>query len=666
MNKTLLIEILTEELPAIPLLKELPNINKKWENILEEYNLKSDFDFFYTPRRLVFFHNEFKDEQDNKIVELIGAPKDVAYKDGKLTQAGISFLQKAQIKEEELEFKQIKNKEILYCKKEEKGKKSSEILGEMINKFLKSLNFGKTMRWGANDFEFIRAIRGISCLLDDDLVDFEIYGVKSAKKTLVHRSVSYDFMEFKNPKDYFKLLEKNYVILDQEKRREKITQEISLIETTQNIKVAQDDELMDEVVAITEYPKALLGNFEEDFLQIPHEVIITSMRENQRYFGVFNEKGLSNNFIVVSNAVCDDYSKIINGNERVLRARLNDAMFFWKNDLQIGLDPKKLEKIMYLENLGSMSDKVKREQNIAKLLCKIYGNEKQEQINTALEYAKTDLNTQMVYEFTNLQGIMGFYYAQKQGLSYEIALAIKEQYLPNSDKAPLPSTEFSSIVALSNKIDTLMSLFSINKIPSGTKDPYALRRAAIGIIKIILNIGKSFDLEDFLKNISSNYKEFDINNLKNFIFERLYTLYDVNASFIKAVLNSKNKDLVYINEAIQAVILESKKDDFSQNFSTFKRLANIAVQAQNKVDENLFESDAERNLFDAFNKIYINDLGVSNTLQALFDLKPQIDDFFEKVMINAENEKIKSNRQALVYSIYKAFLQIADIKEISL
>lgn len=666
MNKTLLVEILTEELPAIPLLKELPNISKKWENILDEYGLKSNFDFFYTPRRLVFFHKEFKDYQDNKTIEFIGAPKDVAYKDGKLTQAGISFLQKANIDENQLEFKQIKNKEVLYFKKEEQGKKSSEVLGQIIEKFLKSLNFGKTMRWNEKNHEFIRAIRGISCLLNDEVVNFKIYGLQSSNKTFIHRSVSYDFVEFKNPEEYFKILEKNYVILDQKKRKEKILQEFSIIEATKNIKIAQDDELLAEVVAITEFPKALFGSFEEEFLQIPHEAIITSMRENQRYFGVFNDKGLSNNFIVVSNAVCDDYSNIIDGNERVLRARLNDAMFFWKNDLNMGLDPKKLDKILYLEELGFMSDKVKREQYIAKLLCQLYNNDKFNDINTALEYAKTDLNTQMVYEFTDLQGIMGYYYAQKQGLSYEIALAIKEQYLPNSDKAPLPSTEFSSIVALSNKLDTLMALFSINKIPSGTKDPYALRRAANGVIKIILNLGKSLDLEKLLLDIASNYKNFQIQNLKNFIFERLYTLYDINASFIKAVLSSKNNDLVYIDKAIKTLILQSKKDDFSQNFSTFKRLANIATKVDEKVDENLFENEAEKNLFNAFNKIKNEKLDVCDNLQALFALKPQIDDFFEKVMINVDNEKIKTNRQALIFDIYQEFLKIADIKELSI
>ncbi|MEQ4345812.1 glycine--tRNA ligase subunit beta [Campylobacter jejuni] len=661
----LLIEIGTEELPAIPLLKELANIEKKWKNILEEYRLLSDFKFYYTPRRLVFFHENFADKQEDSFAEFIGAPKNVAYKDGVLTPAGQSFLQKARISENELSFKEIKGKEVLYHQKAIKGLQSQEILGEMVEKFLKSLSFGKSMRWGANSFEFIRAIRSIACILNDELVNFQSYGVKSTKKTFIHRSVSYDLQDFNNTKEYFELLEKNYIILDPIKRKEKILEQFKLIESQKNIQIGEDEELLAEVVAITEYPNALLGSFEEEFLEIPSEVIITSMRENQRYFAVFNDKGLSNHFIVVSNAVCKDYSKIIHGNERVLRARLSDAMFFYQNDLQNGLKPEKLAKMTYLEGLGTMQDKSLREIKIAEILCQMLHNDKIENISTALKYAKADLATQMVYEFTDLQGIMGSYYAQKMGLDYQICLAIKEQYLPNSEQAPLPSTEFSSIVALANKLDTLIGLFSIGKIPSGTKDPYALRRAANGIIKIALNLNKEFDIQILLEKLSNHYKSFDMQILKDFIFERLYTFYTVNASFVKAVLSSQNTDLIHINQSVNALIKLSKKDNFNENFATFKRLANIATKNPHKVDESLFVQEAESKLYKAFKeKTKANSL--QEKLENLFALKPFIDEFFNQVMINAEDEKLKNNRQALVYEIYAEFLKIADLKELSL
>lgn len=661
----LLIEIGTEELPAIPLLKELANIEKKWKDVLEDYRLVSDFKFYYTPRRLVIFHENFASKQEDSFAEFIGAPKNVAYKDGQLSAAGQSFLQKAGISESELSFKEIKGKEVLYHQKAIKGLQSQEVLGEMIHQFLKSLNFGKSMRWGANSFEFIRAIRSIVCILDDNLVEFESYGVKSAKKTFVHRSVSYDLQEFNNAKEYFSLLEKNHIILDPLQRKERILKQFKLLESQNNIQIGEDEELLAEVIAITEYPNALLGIFEEEYLQIPSEVIIASMRENQRYFAVFNEKGLSNHFIVVSNAVCEDYSKIIHGNERVLRARLSDAMFFYQNDLQSGLNPEKLAKMTYLEGLGTMQDKSLREIKIAEVLCQMLNNDKIANISTAIKYAKADLATQMVYEFTDLQGIMGSYYAQKMGLDYEICLAIKEQYLPNSEQAPLPSTEFSSIVALANKLDTLIGLFSIGKIPSGTKDPYALRRAANGIIKIALNLNKEFDIQALLEKLASHYKNFDMQILKDFIFERLYTFYSVNASFIKAVLSSKNTDLIHINQSVKALIELSKKANFQENFTTFKRLANIANKTSHKVDESLFVEEAENKLYKAFReKIQAHSL--QEKLENLFSLKPFIDEFFDKVMINAEDEKLKNNRQALIYEIYEEFLKIADLKELSL
>ncbi|MBK1973908.1 glycine--tRNA ligase subunit beta [Campylobacter sp. TTU-622] len=665
MSKNLLIEIGVEELPALPLLKELPNIEKKWNEVLKNYKLESEFKFYYTPRRLVFFHQNFKEKQENSFVEFIGAPKNIAYKDGKLSNAGLSFLQKAGISEEELEFKELKGKEVLYYKKYIQGKTSQEILPLMIENFLKSLNFGKSMRWGAYTFEFIRAIRSIACLLDDEVLEFELYGVKSSNKTFIHRSISYDLLSFNNIQAYFQILEENYIILDPKKRKEKILNEFKALEQKHFINIAQDDELLDEIIAITEYPSALLGNFDKNYLEIPKEVIITSMRENQRYFAVFKDEKLSNHFIVVSNSVCKDYTQIIEGNERVLRARLSDAMFFWKNDLKTGLNPDKLSHITYLENLGSMKDKCLREEYIAEILCQIYNNLNIKDIKTAIQYSKADLNSQMVYEFTNLQGIMGSYYAKAMGFNEAICLAIKEQYLPDGENSKLPSNEFSSIVSLANKLDTLLGLFSIGKLPSGSKDPYALRRAASGVLKIILNTKKDLDLDMLFSKISKNYKEFNIQILKDFIFERLYTFYEVNASFIKAVLSSKNTNIIYINNAIKALIKLSQKENFNENFSTFKRLANIASKPKYPLEETLFTQEEEMKLYEAFlNTLNFND--IEEKLTSLFALKPFIDNFFDKVMINVDDEKIKNNRQVLIYQIYNEFLKIADIKEVSL
>ncbi|WP_084593981.1 glycine--tRNA ligase subunit beta [Campylobacter insulaenigrae] len=662
----MLIEIGVEELPAIPLLKELPCIQSKWQTILDKYHLNSNFKFYYTPRRLVFLHEYFHAKQDDFFVEFIGAPKHIAYKDGKLTQAGLSFLKKSDLKENEIEIKEIKGKEVLYCQKKVQGLNSEEVLPKMIEEFLKSLNFGKTMRWGNGEFEFIRAIRSLCCILDDRLVSFEAYGVKSDKSTFVHRSITYNLVPFNNIDEYFTTLEKNYVILDQNIRRQNIIEQLQNLEKENNISIVEDEELLAEVVAITEYPKALLGHFDKEYLEIPSEVIVTSMRENQRYFAVLKNKILSNNFVVVSNAVCDSYSKIIHGNEKVLKARLSDAMFFWKNDLTHGLHNEKISQMLYLDGLGTLKDKIEREKDIAIKLCQMLGNSNKDKIMQAIEYSKADLSTQMVYEFTNLQGIMGSYYAKAMGMSDEVCLAIKEQYLPNGDNSNLPSNEFSSIVALANKFDTLVGLFAMGKIPNGNKDPYALRRAANGVLKIILNLGKRFNIEEFLKDITFKYKNFDCKILLEFILERLYTFYDINASFIKAVLNSKNYDILHIDSSVKALMNIVDSGDFDKNFSTFKRLANIVIISNTEVKEKLFNTQEEKNLYRAFTLCKQNQNEIEIYLKSLFALKPQIDAFFDNVMINDKNDEIKINRQAMVYAIYKEFLNIADIKEISL
>ncbi|QKG29104.1 glycine--tRNA ligase subunit beta [Campylobacter sp. RM16187] len=675
MTKELIIEIGVEELPAIPFLKESGNIKEKWQDILRENSLFSECEFYYTPRRIVFYHPNFKIKQDDGFSEFIGAPKQVAIKDGKFTQAAISFANKCGITESELKFETINGKEVLYYKKPVAGRPSKELLGDMIEKFLLSLNFGKSMRWGDGKFDFIRPIRSFLVILGDEVVKFNKFDVDSSNSIYQHRSISYDKFSVKNAKDYFGSMLKIGVILDQEKRREKILKEFKDIEQKSGFDIEIDEDLLDEVVAITEYPTALIGEFESEFLGVPSEAIITSMKENQRYFPVFKNKKLSNHFAVVSNAIADDYNLIIKGNEKVLRARLSDAMFFWQSDLKADFGPEKLKNITYLKELGSIYEKELRELKAVKALAKIYSNrlnsEVGEQYEALLERAvmlsKADLTTQMVYEFTELQGVMGYYYAKAKGESEFIANAIKEQYLPSGEKSECPSGIFSSVVALATKIDTLMGLFSVGKIPSGNKDPYALRRAANGIIKIILNEKLNFNLKEILSGLANGYAKFDLKQLENFIFDRLYTFFDANASIIKACLASEKGDILAQCEAIKALYEISEKSDFRENFSTFKRLANI-IKDENigAVDEALFESEQERNLNSDFKKVVAKDSDFKERLYDLFALKSVIDSFFDKVMINVDDAKIRSNRIALIGQIYKEFLKIADIKEISL
>lgn len=676
MNKELLIEIGVEELPAIPFLKELPNIRSKWQAVLEEYRLASEFEFYFTPRRLVLFHKNFALKQPDSVAQMIGAPKHVAIKDGAFSPAAISFAKKCGISESELRFKEIDGKEVLYFEREEKGAKIQSLLGDMVEKFLLSLNFDKSMRWGSGEFEFIRPIRSFLCLFGDENVEFVKFGIASEAASFPHRSIGYDKVKISSIAEYFSGAKERGIVLDANERRAKILEQFKAIESKNSIEIGLDEDLLDEVMAITEAPTALLGSFEEEFLQVPSEVIITSMKENQRYFPAFKNGKLSNHFVVVSNSLSSENSLIVRGNEKVLRARLSDAMFFWQSDLRAEFSHEKLKNITYLKELGSTYEKTERELKVALALAEIFadrlkaevGAEFKELLKRAVMLSKADLTSGMVYEFTELQGVMGGYYARAKGESEAVATAISEQYLPNGEASAMPSTAFSALVALAIKLETLVGLFSVGKIPTGNKDPYALRRAANGVIKILQDNELSFDMAEFLNDIAKGYANFDVGALVGFINERLYTFFECNPSIIKACLSSAKGDLLAQISAIKALEKVCDSESFRENFSTFKRLANIIKdEIKTGVDEGLFEVEAERKLYIEFKKVVQQcELSDEDKLNALFALKGAIDGFFDAVMINAEDPKIRHNRQALVGEIYSEFLKIADIKEISL
>ncbi len=673
MLKTLLIEIGVEELPAVPLLKELKNIEKKYADILEKYNLLCEFEFYYTPRRLVIWHREFKVAQDDSVEEFFGAPLAVAYKDGEATPAANGFAKKCGVSLDEISTADKDGKEVLYYKKDVAGKQSAELLPEIIEAWIKSLDFGKSMRWGSLDESFIRPIRWVNVLLGDELVDMKLYGVKSSKTTFVHRIANFDALSIDGAKDYFNKLENNGVLLYQEERAKKITQDIEALEVANGVKVEIDQELFEEVVAINEHPTALLGSFDEEFLALPPEVIITSMKEHQRYFPVFKDGKLTNKFIVIANAYTNDFSEVIAGNERVLRPRLADGMFFWENDLKNGLSTAGLEKITFFKGLGSVADKIQREAKTATILFDKFGiDASKEDLTTAVELAKADLMSEMVYEFTELQGLMGYYYAQKAGYSDAVAVAIKEQYLPDGEESELPSTPLSAIVALSLKLDTLLALFSIDQIPTGSRDPFALRRAVNGIARIVNEFGFNFDIVADVKELAALYEnQIDFEKLEGFILERIKRYYKVNPSIIEAVLASGERELLALGQKIDALNNLVNSDGFSEVSSTFKRVANITkdvdMAGEFSINEALFEDESEKQLLARFNEVTSKEYeNYEYELDALLGLKPELDKFFDSVMVNAEDEAVKNNRKALVSSIYKAIFKIADIKEVSI
>ena len=679
MSKPLLVEIGVEELPAIPFLKEYPNINKKYTQILEKYLLLCEFEFYYTPRRLVLWHREFPLHQADKEEEFYGAPLSIAYKDGVPTPAALGFAKKCGVNVNDLQKVTKSGKEVLYYKKISSGNESADLIGKIVDEFLKSLNFGKSMRWGYNEESFIRPIRSIACLFGNEVVKFNSFGVTSSNLSYPHRHISYEPFSFDAAGDYFDKIKKNGITLFSDERKNKILKDFEDIEEKNDVSIEIDEDLLAEVVAITEHPKALIGSFDDEFLDVPPEVIMTSMKEHQRYFPVFKDGVLTSKFIVVSNAISDDYGLIVSGNEKVLRARLSDALFFYKNDLKNGLDFSGLKDVQFLEGLGSVFDKEMREKNIVDFLYEKYEekllteNPKNEKLLDLLHrsvlFSKADLLSEMVYEFTELQGLMGYYYAKAANEDDLVSLAIKEQYLPNSEESDLPGTLFSSIVAISGKLDSLLALFSIGRIPTGTKDPFAIRRAVNGIIKIVLEYKLDFDIREVLQKLSRHYATFDLQILEQFFIERIYQFFDVNPSIVKAVLSSGERDILKLSKKINALNAVVNSEGFKENFVTFKRVANIIKKLDFKnisIDENLLELKEENELYDTFMDVKNRKFdSYEENLDALLALKPMIENFFDNVMVNVEDLNVKTNRQNLIASIYQEFKRIADIKEIT-
>ncbi|RRS32024.1 MAG: glycyl-tRNA synthetase subunit beta [Epsilonproteobacteria bacterium (ex Lamellibrachia satsuma)] len=681
MTQPLLIEIGVEELPAIPLLKIVSNIERSWKNILEAYKLSCDFEFIYTPRRLVLKHTAMPLSQEDSIIELMGPPVAAAIKDGVPTKAAEGFARKCGVDFSELGRADNNGREVLYFKKEEKGAQTASLLQEMLEKWIDSMSFGKMMRWGARSDEFIRPVRWLQVRLGETSVPVELFGVSSDTKTFVHRMVSHDAVEVPDIDMYESILAEGSVMLHPKERESKILAEFDALESEYNIIIERDRALLAEVVAITENPKALVGTFDALFLELPPEVIITSMKEHQRYFPVFENGKITNKFVVVSNAYTDDYSKVVAGNERVLKPRLADGLFFYKNDLNNGLSTNGLEKVQFIDGLGTLADKIAREKNIAIRLLALYMDsveaqtgkssaESEKLMDRAVNLAKADLMSEMVYEFTELQGLMGYYYAKALGEDPLVYNAIKEQYMPVGEGAELPSSVFSSIVAMSAKLDTLFGLFSVGKIPTGSKDPFALRRAVNGIIRIVTEYDLSFNIDDVIALLQNAYNEFDANLLSDFIMERINKSFDANPSVIAAVLASGERDINEIAKKVAALNEIVSNDTFKEQFSTFKRVANISkdidLDADLHIDISLFKEDEEVTLYTAYEKVINQDFADYRTqLEALFGLKRELDAYFDNVMVNTEDDVLKANRLHMIGSVYKTFRDIADIKEIS-
>ncbi|GAA8968005.1 glycine--tRNA ligase subunit beta [Helicobacter pylori] len=695
----LLVEILVEELPAQALLNEYKEMPKKLHALFNKHALEvGNIEIFYTPRRLCLLIKDFPLLTQETKEEFFGPPVKIACNHQDKTQGlnalGLGFYQKLGLKDHQYFQTAFKNnKEVLYHAKIHAKEPTKDLIMPIVLEFLEGLNFGKSMRWGNVEKSFIRPIHNICVLFNgENFNDIEVkeYGFKTKQATKAHRQEGFDFIQVDSPKAYFEVLEKNHVILDPKKREAKILQEIKELETKHRIIVEIDRDLLDEVVAITEYPSALLGEFDKAFLKLPSEIITTSMKENQRYFAAFNQKSqesptLHNGFIVVSNAISKDKQKIIAGNQKVLKARLSDAVFFYENDLKKPLDNAPLESVVFVQGLGTLKDKMEREAIIAQYLTQKYASSLNMPLEKALELvgravriAKADLLSEVVYEFSELQGIMGYYYALKQNENELVALSVKEQYLPASENAPLPSSVFSAIVALSLKLDSLFSLFSVGKIPSGSKDPFALRRLSFGLLKIVAHYGLEFDLKADLKNLFEKvgvYQSFDLEVLEKFLLERFNNLIDCNLSIIRSVLNTNERDIVKIIQKVKALkrFLDDPKNAQKKEllFSAFKRLANINKDRNpNESSEfsiSLFKELQEHALFEAFNAIKTSAFeSLDSKIEAYFGLHVPLEEYFKSVLVMDKDIEIQKNRKNFLWGVYQSFLEIGDIKEIAI
>ncbi|GAA8381735.1 glycine--tRNA ligase subunit beta [Helicobacter pylori] len=695
----LLVEILVEELPAQALLNEYKEMPKKLHALFNKRTLEvGNIEIFYTPRRLCLLIKDFPLLTQETKEEFFGPPVKIACnhqdKTQGLNELGLGFYQKLGLKDHQHFQTAFKNnKEVLYHAKIHAKEPTKDLIMPIVLEFLEGLNFGKSMRWGNVEKSFIRPIHNICVLFNgENFNDIEVkeYGFKTKQATKAHRQEGFDFIQVDSPKAYFEVLEKNHVILDPKKREAKILKEIKELETKHRIIVEIDRDLLDEVVAITEYPSALLGEFDKAFLKLPSEIITTSMKENQRYFAAFNQKSqesptLHNGFIVVSNAINKDKQKIIAGNQKVLKARLSDAVFFYENDLKKPLDNAPLESVVFVQGLGTLKDKMEREAIIAQYLTQKYApslnmplEKSLELVSRAVRIAKADLLSEVVYEFSELQGIMGYYYALEQNENELVALSVKEQYLPASENAPLPSSVFSAIVALSLKLDSLFSLFSAGKIPSGSKDPFALRRLSFGLLKIVAHYGLEFDLKADLKNLFERvgvYQSFDLEVLEKFLLERFNNLIDCNPSIIRSVLNTNERDIVKIIQKVKALkrFLDDPKNAQKKEllFSAFKRLANINKDRNpNESSEffiSLFKELQEHALFEAFNAIKTSAFeSLDSKIEAYFGLHAPLEEYFKSVLVMDKDIEIQKNRKNFLWGVYQSFLEIGDIKEIAI
>lgn len=679
MAKDLLFEIGAEEIPAGFMPNILGQLKQLAETKLNDAHLPFESIATYgTPRRLALIVKGLADTSAEISERHKGPSASIAYDaDGNATKAAIGFARGKGLDVADL----VVEDGYIYAETKTAGVPAKDIVTDMLPQLITGLNFPKSMHWGNLDAKFVRPVRWLVALLDEDVIPVEFATVKSGNVTRGHRFLGADEIAIKNAASYVDTLKENFVMVDQDARRELISKQLHDIAASKNASIVWDDDLLEEINYLVEWPTALCGGFEESYLALPDAAIITPMKDHQRYFPLVDQDGkLLPMFLTVRNGSDHSIEVVQAGNERVLRARLDDAKFFFNEDRKKPLIDRQdgLTKIVFQEGLGNLADKTERLLKLGRVFGEECGLHEDAAVvlERATELAKTDLTTGMVTEFTELQGVMGKEYALLDGESEEVAEAIFEQYLPRFAGDVLPQTEAGKVLSIIDKVDNIVATFSRGLIPTGSQDPYALRRQTIGILNILLGSEWNISLRPIFKasmellNVAADKQEELLNQVEEFFTLRLKNIFldrEVPHHVIDLLL-SNNELSVADAEGLVNALLANRIDENIELVQAYTRMYNLVKDVEyTGVNSDLLKEDAEKALFEAASKASEASLAAweANDYAAVVavpaTLVPAINKFFEDVMVMDKDEAIKANRLQLVRLAYSVMAIIGDI-----
>ena len=687
-----LIEIGTEELPPKALRSLMEAFGEKLTAAVDDAGLaRGEVSAYASPRRLAVCISKLVRRQEDRTVEQKGPPIRIAFDDdGKPTPAALAFAKKCGVEVSALGRETTEKGEWLSFSSVEPGLTAAELMPKLIEQALAALPIPRRMRWGAGDTEFVRPVHWVVMLHGVDAIPAIVMGVAAGDESRGHRFHSAGPVRIPSAAKYLGTLEnEGFVIADFARRRELVRSGVEAAAAEAGGQVVDGESLYDEVAALVEWPVPVLGSFDKSFLLLPREVVISTLTGHQRYFPVSDADGvLLPKFITVANIESEDPDQVRDGNERVIRPRLADAAFFWETDRKrtLASRQKTLRDVVYQRGLGSLFDKSQRVAKLAKWLAKATGADKGAAVRAA-ELAKCDLLTGLVGEFPELQGTMGRYYALSDGESPEIAAAIGEQYQPRFAGDNLPATAVGQALAVADKIDTLAGVFSIGRKPSGNRDPFGLRRAALGIIRILVECGLDVDLQELIRKavalqpksklsadeLSADLYAFISDRLRRYFLDRDTGL---ATETFEAVMLRHPASLVDFDRRLAAVQTFARLEQAASLAAANKRIANILRKAGDpeglNVDKKLLREDAERALQNALDSArkkvmpMLKTRAYAEALNELADLRDPIDRFFDDVMVMAEDKAVKNNRLALLGELRALFLRVADISRLSL